>query len=124
MAYKLLQGQEEILHVESGITFPPGDNRFYQEYLAWLTEGNTPEPADPQPPPSSEEVARVGARAWYIAHPPAQLLFTESIPDLETRIDNMDLTTAAGRNQLKLLLKTLAIAVRVLAKREGLINGA
>ena len=37
-----------VMHIESS-TFIPFDpaNVDYQEYLRWLAEGNTPEPADP-----------------------------------------------------------------------------
>ena len=48
--YKLFTspiGQEFILIVETNtyIPFDPA-NRDYQEYLKWVAEGNTPEPAD------------------------------------------------------------------------------
>lgn len=56
-----------------------------------------------------------GARQWYIDHPNAALLFELSIDDLDAAIQNR---TVGGET---LLLKTLAMAVRVLAKREGLV---
>jgi len=56
-----------------------------------------------------------GAKQWYIDHPNAAQLFELSIADLDTAIQNRN---AAAET---LLLKTLAIAVRVLAKREGLV---
>lgn len=46
MTYKLTQGWPQ--HIESGAFVNPETN---SEYLAWLAEGNTPEPADPLPPP-------------------------------------------------------------------------
>lgn len=42
MAYKLTQGWPT--HIETGAAVNPESNT---EYLAWLAEGNTPEPADP-----------------------------------------------------------------------------
>lgn len=50
--YKLVKDFEtnEIIgvHLDSGKKFIPfaNGNRDYQEYLAWLAEGNEPEPAD------------------------------------------------------------------------------
>ena len=52
--YKLLNGRNEdgeiyqnVLKKSEKISIPfDPDNRHYQEYLAWVAEGNTPEPAD------------------------------------------------------------------------------
>lgn len=66
-----------------------------------------------------------GARAWFAANSGALALFDLSISELETEINNLvdallPLATAANRTKQKRLLTGLAIAVRVLVKREGL----
>lgn len=73
--------------------------------------------------PEEAYEAQTGAKAWYLSTPNAALLFELSIDGLIAEIDSLDFTAlpAATRNKLKLLLKTLAVAVRVLAKREGLV---
>lgn len=55
MTYKLLRDNNSIIRLLDGATIPlaPG-NRDYRDYLAWLADGNTPEAADPPPPPSPE----------------------------------------------------------------------
>jgi hypothetical protein len=54
MTYKILN-EAQILRLSDNAFIPlaPG-NRDYQEYLEWLAEGNTPEPADPPPPPGPD----------------------------------------------------------------------
>ena len=55
MAYKLTPGWPQ--HIESGAFVNPQTNA---DYLAWLAEGNTPEPADPLPvPPAVEPVDKL-----------------------------------------------------------------
>lgn len=47
MTYKLITPGEVVLRIADNafIPFDPG-NRDYREYLDWLDEGNTPEPAE------------------------------------------------------------------------------
>jgi hypothetical protein len=54
MTYKLSQ-RGSIIRLSDNASIPtaPG-NRDYREYLEWLAEGNTPEPADPPPPPGPD----------------------------------------------------------------------
>ena len=49
--YKLSPSEEgitfSVIRVTDNVAIPFDEaNRDYQEYLAWLAEGNTPEPAD------------------------------------------------------------------------------
>lgn len=55
MAYKLTQGWPQRL--SDGAFVNPQTNA---DYLAWLAEGNTPEPADPLPvPPAVDPVDKL-----------------------------------------------------------------
>ena len=63
--YKLTH-TDIITKVEPGrlTSFPPDErNRDYRQYLAWLAEGNTPEPADPEPVAEQEPTTDEKLRA-------------------------------------------------------------
>ena len=47
--YKTLDGDEAAIKIDGNTTtsfFFDSDNTDYQQYLKWLSEGNTPTPAD------------------------------------------------------------------------------
>ena len=47
MTYKLLQDSKTVLRKTDNIFIPFDEaNTDYQDYLAWVAEGNTPEEAD------------------------------------------------------------------------------
>jgi len=63
-AYQLTQG-DAILRITDGAFIPPDPaNTDYAAYLAWVEEGNTPEPApEPEPVPeltAAEKLAAAG----------------------------------------------------------------
>lgn len=54
MTYKILSDHAISLNGACIPTDP--ENSDYQKYLAWLSEGNVPEPADPAPNPRIEQI--------------------------------------------------------------------
>jgi hypothetical protein len=126
--YKLLENG--VLRSD-GVSIPNDEaNRHWQEYQAWLTLGNTPDPADE---PSPEEIALQeatreapgNARGWFNDHPNAKLIWSMTVSEIDAEIASLvDASFAslsgANRTRWKLLLTGLTLAVRVLVKRERL----
>ena len=45
--YRLLETQKHVQRIADNAIIPfDSDNRDYQEYLEWVAEGNTPDPAE------------------------------------------------------------------------------
>lgn len=126
MTYKLTN-ENNIIHPD-GFSFPASEtNRHYRRYLEWLAEGNTPLPADPEPPPSSAEVALTSAKDWLDANPGARQIWELSIGDLETQIVAQiealyPNATAGVKNKERLLRMATVLLIRREAKALGLAD--
>ena len=58
MTYKLTYSSETVRTSDGAVIPASTENGDYTAYLAWLSEGNTPEPADVPPPPTKAERIR------------------------------------------------------------------
>lgn len=57
--YKLTQSSTTVHRLSDNAFIPfDGGNRDYQEYLEWLSQGNTPEPYVAPPPPVPQSITR------------------------------------------------------------------
>lgn len=84
-------------------------NADWQRYLAWRAAGNTPDPADPDPGPTQDQIDAAAAKAYaklqaLVGMTPAQVQAWVSA----------NVTNLA---QAQDAIATLAIAVAVLARR-------
>jgi hypothetical protein len=74
--YRLIDGFDGVLKVEGEIFIPadPG-NRDWQDYQAWLAEGNEPDPPPANPTPPIEEPP-----------PPDIVAVNAQVQDIDTRL--------------------------------------
>ena len=64
MNYKLTHNEQTIFCIDQSLYIPTnGANTDYQAYLKWLSEGNTPLPADEPQLPVAEEATPVAEEA-------------------------------------------------------------
>jgi len=106
--YKLKEGGVVRMYDEAHIPADPG-NRDWREYQAWLAAGNVPLPADPPPPPSQDELDTEAARQYAKLKALREMTPAQVADWVEANVTNLA--------QAKDAIKTLAVAVCVLARR-------
>ncbi len=107
MAYKLTRsGNTVILDGKFVIPFIESNND-YINYLNFLAGGGVPDPADPAPIPSQEEIDRAAARA----DTKLQLLASKTPAQIKTFVNsNLTLSTQADKD----FIASIAVAIGIL----------
>lgn len=108
MEYKLLKGG--VIRNSDKASIPDDENnKDWVRYTIWLAAGNTPDPQDPAPPPTQDELDATSAKQY------AKLVALKNMTPAQ-----VDAWVTANVNSMadaKDAIKTLAIAVGVLARR-------
>jgi hypothetical protein len=108
--YQLTKEQDGVIDLETGQHVPIGSPE-YQEYVAWVLQGNEALPVD-----NSEAKAGRSTAIQYFASKPAAIAFMRLTPEeQEAQIEAMTLA------QLKTVVKYLAVAVSALVKKHHYI---
>ena len=105
--YKLTKTGAVIRNADGAAIPASPDNSDWQQFQKWLAAGNTPDPADPDPPPSQEQLDVTDAKA------DADVIEVASM----TKADINTLLLGVGDNQAKQALRKLFKVVRILARR-------
>lgn len=84
-------------------------NSDYQEYLDWVAQGNTPDPMDKAAPPSQDEIDSDDAKKYTKLNALKTMRPDDVAAWVEANVNNLA--------QAKDLLKTLSVAVSILARR-------
>ena len=95
---------------EAGVDTPLDEHSpTVKEYLAWRALGNTPEPADLDPPPTQDQLD-VATAKLYVKLTALKAMTPDQV---NTWVTNNVNTLAEAKDAIK----TLAIAVSILARR-------
>lgn len=83
--YKLTDSTS-VTRTSDGMSIPPGKNRYWIEYQAWLGAGNTPDPADPIPDPEPTSAEQLDA---LVAQSKAVLEKASTIDDMKVIVGGL-----------------------------------
>jgi hypothetical protein len=109
--YKRIRNSDFIQRLSDGAFIPPSDgNADYEECKAWQAAGNELLPADPAPPLTQAELDAEFARQYA----KLKALRDMTPQQIATWVDNNIITLDASAKDA---IKTLAIAVGILARR-------
>lgn len=109
--YKLTLDGQTIVRTSDGANIPLNEcNRDYRGYLAWIAEGNTPDPADPLPPPTQAALNRAEVQSTF----EADQLHGRTPAEIKTLVENQIdgwTTLTQAKTGMKKLFPIMAQAI-------------